>query len=425
MPFGAMRHGFTFQSAAGGGGINTTTLFKLDSAISGVYSSGYGGYSDSQITWQGTFNTNYGVFLVTWLNSARSAYYITPGVIDFTDGTIAMGTDVSIATANTGATTGFSVAAKEGDTFGLVAGPHWNGSNWDGYFKGYTLSGTATATTASIPTVTLSSALVDTQNNFFSGNIAYAGNNRFVFVNRYGSGDLSMSHFISYAGSGTPTKFNSNTTVYGTSRSTGPTISFYDGLSSTLASSFSNTRGNNNNFTDLYISCASSSAETDFQDQDRLDCDPANGVSGTYFTCAKAYDTAGTWIGVSGVYSPQEGQKLVAEKITTLSSSSIAVSSGSVLSPTYVVRSMSALDPTTGLVRSLVDNGSGTWFSDISVDSSTLAVTQGTPYQVNATGYDAEDSNLRNFVDPTHGEWTLWGHNQGSNNLRIVAVKVV
>lgn len=424
MPLGIRRHNTLSRLiSAGGGGINQTTLFKLDSAVTGVYSSGFGGYQDSQVTWQGTFNTNYGVFLVTWLNSARSAYYLTPGVIDFTNGTIAMGNNVQIATANTGATTGFCVAAKPGSTFGLVAGPHWNGSNWDGHYRGYTLSDTATASTSSVPAVTLSTALVDTNNNFFSGNIAYAGNDRFVFVNRYGGGDLSVSHYISYAGSGTPSYFHS-TVNYGGSRSTGPTISFYDGLSSTLASSFSNTHGNNNNFTDLYVTCASSSAEAEFENSDRLDCLPG-GVSGAFFTCAKAYDTAGTWVGVSGITSSQQGPKLVAERCTTLSSSSVVVSSGSVLSASYVVQSMDQLDPTTGLVRGIVSNGAGTWFSDISVNSSTLAVTQGTPYQVDATTYNATEANFRNYVDATHGEWSLWGHNQGSNNLRICAVKVV
>ena len=424
MPIGLARSVLTGFAPAGAGEITTTTLFKLDSAVTGVYSSGFGGYGDSQVTWQGTFNTNYGVFLVTWLNSARSAYYITPGVIDFTDGTIAMGSDVSIATANTGATTGFCVAAKTDSTFGLVAGPHWNGSNWDGHYRGYTLTGTSTATTSSIPTVSLSTALVDTENNFFSGNIAYAGNDRFVFVNRYGGGDLSVSHFISYAGSGTPSFFHS-TVNYGTSRSTGTTISFYDGLTSTLASSFSNTHGNNNNFTDLYVTCASASAEAEFENQNRLDCDPSNGVSGGFFTCAKAYDTSGTWIGISGLNSTQEGPKLVAEKCTTLTSTSVAVSSGAVLSPANIVQSMDQLDTTTGVVRGIVSNGSGTWFNDISVNSSTLAVTFGTPYQVDSTTYNVTEANLRNYVDPTHGEWSLWGHNQGSNNLRIVAVKVV
>jgi len=424
MPIGAMKHAYYYQQPTGGGGIGTTTLFTLNNAISGVYSGGYGGYGDSQITWQGTFNTNYGVFLVTWLNSARNAYYITPGVIDLTTGTMAMGSNVSIATANTGATTGFCVAAKPDSTFGLVAGPHWNGSDWDGHYRGYTLTGTSTATTSSIPTVSLSTALVDTQNNFFSGNIAYAGNNRFVFVNRYGPGDLSVSHYISYAGSGTPSYFHS-TVNYGTSRSTGRTISFYDGLSSTLASSFSNTHGNNNNFTDLYVTCASSSAEAEFEDQNRLDCDPANGISGGFFTAAKAYDTSGTWVGISGLQSTQEGQKLVAEKCTTLSSSSVVVSSGAVLSPAYTVQSMDQIDPTTGLVRAVVANGTGTWMSDITVNSSTLAVTFGTPYQVDSTTYAVTEANLRNHVDPTHGEWSLWAQNQGSNNLRMIAVKVV
>lgn len=426
MPLGIARHNTLSRLiAAGGGGITTTTLFKLDSAVTGVYSSGYGGYSDSQITWQGTFNTNYGVFLVTWLNSARSTYYITPGVIDFTTGDIAMGSNVSIGNAYTGATTGFSVAAKPGSTYGLVGGPIWTGSTWNGTWKGYTLTGTATASTSSVPTVSLSSPLTHTTStNFFSGNMEYAGNDRFVFVNRYGPGDLTVSWFISYAGTGTPAYFH-NTVNYGTSRSTGKTVSFYDGLNSSYASSFSNTHGNNNNFTDLYISCASSSAETDFQDQDRLDCSPAAGISGSYFTAAKAYDTAGTWIGVSGLYSSQEFQKLVAEKITTLTPSSIAVTSGTTLSPTYKLFDMDTLDPVNGVVRGVVDNGTGTWFNDYTINSSTLAVTEGTPYQVNATTYNPQEANLRNYVDATHGNWTIYGHNQGSNNLRIVAVKVV
>jgi len=425
MPFGAMRHGFTYQAAGGGGGgeITETTLFELTSAISGVYVSGWGGYQDSQITWQGTFNTNYGVFVVTWLNSTRSTYYITPGVIDFTTGEIAMGSNVSIGNANTAATTGFVIAAKPGSTYGLVGGPIWTGSAWNGTWKGYTLSGTATASTASVPTVSLSSALTHTTStNFFSGNMTYAGNDRFVFVNRYGSGDFTYSWFINYAGSGTPSYFNSSVN-YGTSRSTGKTVSFYDGITSTLASSYSNTNGNNNNFTDLYISCASSSAEADFQDQDRLDCSPAVQIGGSLFTAAKAYDTSGTWIGMSGVYSAANGQKLVAEKITSMNTSSISVSSGSVLSPTYKVQTMDTVD-SNGTVRGIVVNGAGTWMNDYTIDSSTLAVTEGTPYQVSATGY-LTYANIRNYVDPTHGEWSLWGHNQGGSNLRIVAVKVV
>lgn len=424
MPLGAFRINSLAKSAAEGGGITTTTLFTLDTAISGVYDNGWGGYQGHQLTWQGTFNTNYGVFLVTWLNSARSTYYLTPGVIDFTNGDIAMGSDVSIGSANTGATTGFTVAAKPGSTFGLVGGPIWNGTDWDGTWKGYTLSGTSSASTSSVPTVSLSSALTDTgSNNFFSGNVEYAGNDRFVFVNRYGSSDLSYSWYISYAGTGTPSYFNSSVN-YGTSRSTGVTVSFYDGLNSSYASSYSNTRGNNSNFTDLYISCASSSTETDFEDNDRLDCSPTNAISGTSFCAAKAYDNSSTWIGMSSVYSSQAGQKFVAEKITSLTPSSITVSSGSVLSATYQLYDMNTLD-SNGTVRGIVNNGSGTWFNDYTINSSTMAITEGTPYQVDTTTYNPIEGAVRNYVDATHGEWTMWGHKQGSNSLRICAAKVV
>lgn len=423
MPFGAMRHGFTYQpAAAGGGGITSTTAFTLTSAVTGVYSA-YGGNGPSQITWQGVFNTNYGVFLVSSLGTSRLSYKVTVGVVDLTNGSIATGTPQTFSTTNSGASTWFAVAAKPGSNFGLLAGPEWTGTDWDTKYYGYTLSGTSTATTSSIPTISFSSALTDTQNNTYSGNLAYAGNDRFVFVNRYGSQDLSSSHYISYAGSGTPSYFH-NTVNWGGSRSTGKTVSFYDGLSSTLASSFSNTNGNNNNFTDLYITCASSSAEAEFEDNDRLDCSPTSGVSGAAMTCAKAYDTSGTWVGLSGIYSSQANQKLVAEKCTTLSSSSIAVTSGSVYSQTTRIDDYDTLDPVNGKARGITQGGSGTWMVDIDVDSSTLAVSVGTAYQVSTSALYNGGLQLRNLKDATHGEWSLFSlYNSG--NLDITAVKVV
>lgn len=422
MPFGAMRHGLLYQApAGGGGGITTTTAFTLNSAVTGVYSI-FGGNGPSQLTWQGVFNTNYGVFLISSLGTSRLTYKITVGVIDLTTGTIATGSSTTFSATNSGANTYFTVAAKTGSNFGLLAGPEWNGSDWDGKFIGYTLSGTSTATTSSIPTISFSSALTDTNNNFFSGNLTYAGNDRFVFVNRYGAGDLSYSHYISYNGTGTPSYFNT-TVNYGGSRSTGKTVSFYDGLNTSYASSYSNTNGNNNNFTDLYITCASSSAEAEFENNNRLDCDPLNGISGGAFNCAKAYDTSGTWVGLSGLYSAQEQQKLVAEKATTLTPSSIAVSSGAVYSQATRISDFDTLDPTTGEVRGLID-GSGTWMVDISVDSSTLAVSVGSPYQISASVLYNGGLQLRNLKDATHGEWSLMSLYTGGN-LDITAVKVV
>lgn len=425
MPFGSMRHGFTFQAAAGGGGgISTTTAFTKATAVSSI-DGAYGGQGDGQRTWQGVFNTNYGVFVISYLNSAKTTYYVIPGVVDLTTGDIAMGTAVSIGNAHGSVSTGFSVSAKPGSTYGLVGGPIWTGSTWNGTYRGYTLSGTATASTTSVPTITLSSSLTETfSTNFFSGYTKHVIGDQFVFVNRCGAGDLTQSHFVTYTGSGTPSKYNSNTSTYGTSRSTGPTITFNTSLPANTVNSFSNTHGNNNNFTDLYVSCASTSSEADFQDQDRLDCSPTAGISGANFTCAVAYDTGGTWIGLSGLYSAQESQKLVAEKINSMSSSSISVSSGSVLSPANRIYSIDHLGKN-GTVRGVVNGGTGTWFADITVNSSTLAVTYGTPYQVSTNTLSSiNESNITNLVDATHGNWSMLTTNN-SGNLDVSMVKVV
>ena len=419
MPIGLTRAVITSPYIiGGGGGITSTTAFTLSDAITGTDSTFYG-----QMDWQGVFNTDYGVFVSTYLNQARSSYNLIPGVINLTTGAIAMGTPVAVGAGYSGAATVTAVSAAPGTNYGLVGGPIWTGSTWSGKYYGYTLSGTSTATTSSIPTITMSSPLTETvSSNFYSGHMNYAGNNRFVYVNRFGPGDLAMSHYITYAGSGTPTKFNANTTNYGPDRSTGYTISFTSGIPANTANSFTNLSGNNGNWGSLYVTSASSSAEAQYANATRLDAGPAAPISGGGFTCAKAWDSSGTWIGVSGLYSTAGGQKLVAEKVTSLSTSSITVTSGSVLSPTYRVAFIDQLDPTAGTARSALINGSGTWFSDISVNSSTLAVTQGTPYQVNAanTFY-----NLKTLVDPTHGDWNMLARYQGANKHEFCFVKVV
>tara|TARA_R110000772_G_scaffold205144_5_gene315403 strand:+ start:527 stop:1759 length:1233 start_codon:yes stop_codon:yes gene_type:complete len=181
-----MRHGYTFQAAAGGGGGFNAGWTDFTSSTFAV--APYGVH-DSGITIHGVVNTNQlvGTMFYTESNGGDLPYYIRGFVLDLSDGSINLGTPVSPYNSGTygGARYSGSVAAKpgtgEGVTIGVATASYFVRA------QGYNITNYSSCNQSTAPSITFGAS----QDLFTNGNhlgdgcaIRYVNGTRYVATTR-------------------------------------------------------------------------------------------------------------------------------------------------------------------------------------------------------------------------------------------------
>jgi hypothetical protein len=188
MPFGAMRHGFTYKAAGGGAppsgfdsGWNDFTSSTFALAPYGVH--------DSAITLHGVVNTDQlvGTVFYTESNGGDLPYYIRGFVVDLSDGSINLGTPVTPYNSGTygGARYTGSVAANPGTGQGVTLGVAT--ASYYVRAQGYNITNYSSCNQSTAPSITFGAS----QDIFTNGNhlgdgcaIRYVNSNRYVATTR-------------------------------------------------------------------------------------------------------------------------------------------------------------------------------------------------------------------------------------------------
>jgi hypothetical protein len=395
---------------------NTWDTFTIPNALTGVTQ--YTGLNNATIAIHGVQNTDKLVMVFGVQNAARTTHSLYPAVFDLGTKIMAVGSAISVGNVHPPGNYYVDCPVAGEGNIGMVSTTTYvNNANWRNYARGYTISNWGSITTASLPTLTLSTARTKATDG--SGHyVGYLGNNRFGISQRdAAAGDTNIMDVLTHNGSSAPTVFRAGTTAGG-ARSAGIVKGIRNGISATNFAAYYFMVGNNNNFQVPQYWQGNSANIRQYSHDGNLSSAGGNSFQGNLVN-----DVSGSVVTINqmndGYGTPGASNRITASKWTNANSPTVNPSVTTTAAyQTNVGGPYNAFLPIGTKTSSAVyvpdyTDGTTTRFNILNVNTTTLAISK-TTAQLAATPWSG-DMYFEEFYNATYGQWIIgWAYSGGN-----------